>query len=219
MTLDLSVYAVVDPTLTRGRDPVALVERVARSGGTLVQLRDKHAETRLLVAEARALVTALRPTKVPLLVNDRVDVALAAEAHGVHLGQTDMAADDARRLLGPRAVIGLTIRTEAEARDTPIAAADYVALGGVFGTTSKVNDTLPLGLDGLARLVRLVRERTPMMPICAIAGITAANAAGVIAAGVDGVAVISEIFMAEDPAAATRTLAAVVAGALAARRG
>lgn len=218
MTLDLSVYAIADPTLMRGRDPVVLAEMVARNGGTLVQLRDKQAETRHIAAMARALVAALRPTRVPLLVNDRVDVALAAEAHGVHLGQTDMLPSDARRLLGPRTIIGLTIRTEAEARATPLAAADYVAIGGVFGTASKVNDTPPLGLDGLARLVRLVRQRAPAMPICAIAGITAANAAGVIAAGADGVAVISEIFMAEDPAAATRTLAASVAGALAARR-
>lgn len=211
MSLDLSVYAIADPTRTRGRDLVRLVKEAVAGGATLVQLRDKESDTRDLVARARALVAALRQSDVPLLVNDRVDVALVAAADGVHLGQSDMRPEDARRLLGPRAIIGLTVRTEEEARTTPLGAADYVALGGVFGTTSKVNETKPVGLEGLARLAAIIRDRKPGLPICAIAGITAANAADVIAAGADGVAVISGIFMAEDANAASRALALSVA--------
>jgi len=210
MPLDLSVYAITDPTHTRGRGIVALTRAAVAGGATIVQLRDKTSETRDLVATALALKAALRGTGVPLLVNDRVDVALAANADGVHLGQDDMAPADARRLLGPRAIVGLTVRTDEEARATPLGAADYVAIGGVFATASKINDTPPLGLAGLSRLAAIVRERRPGLPVCAIAGITAANAAEVAAAGADGVAVISGIFMAADAEAAARALAAAV---------
>jgi thiamine-phosphate pyrophosphorylase len=211
MTFDLSVYAVADVAHTRGRPLADLVEAAVAGGATLVQLRDKTSETRAMVATARALAGVLRGTGVPLIVNDRVDVALAAGADGVHLGQDDMDIADARRLLGPRAILGVTVRTEREARATPLAAADYAAVGGVFATSSKANETPPVGLDGLSALAAILRARRPGLPICAIAGITAANAAGVIAAGADGLAVVSTIFMADDPAAAARALAGAVA--------
>lgn len=207
--LDLSVYAIADPARARG-DVVALTRAAVAGGATLIQLRDKTSETAAMVATARALVAALRGTGVPLLVNDRVDVALAAEADGVHLGQDDMALADARRLLGPRAIIGVTIRTDREAEETPLGAADYAAIGGVFATASKVNETPPLGLDGVSRLAAILRRRRPGLPLCAIAGIDAGNAAAVIAAGVDGVAVISDIYRAADPAAAAAALARAV---------
>ncbi len=204
-----SVYAIADPARARG-DVVALTRAAVAGGATLIQLRDKTSETAAMVATARALVAALRGTGVPLLVNDRVDVALAAEADGVHLGQDDMALVDARRLLGPRAIIGVTIRTDREAEETPLGAADYAAIGGVFATASKVNETPPLGLDGVSRLAAILRRRRPGLPLCAIAGIDAGNAAAVIAAGVDGVAVISDIYRAADPAAAAAALARAV---------
>jgi thiamine-phosphate pyrophosphorylase len=214
MRLNLAVYAIADPTRTRGRALVPLVKEAVAGGATLVQVRDKASDTRDFIARARALVAALRHSDVPLLVNDRVDVALAAEADGVHLGQSDMRAEDARRLLGPRAIIGLTVRTAEEARTTPLGAVDYVAIGGVFGTASKVNETAPVGLGGFARLAGIVRARKPGLPICAIAGITARNAADVVAVGADGVAVISDIFMADEPDAAARALALAVAAGL-----
>jgi len=161
----------------------------------------------------------LRPVGVPLLINDRVDVALAAEADGVHIGQDDMAASDARRLLGRKAIIGLSINTVALAQAAPLEHLDYVAIGGVYGTTSKVNTRPPIGISGLRDIAHAVRARSARFPICAIAGIDESNAAAVIAAGADGVAVISALSLAADPALAARALRAAVARALAGRRG
>jgi thiamine-phosphate pyrophosphorylase len=217
MTLNLSVYVIADPALCRSADLVEATRAAVRGGATLVQLRDKTGSTRDMVRTAIELKHALRGTSVPLLVNDRVDVALAAEADGVHLGQDDMDVRAARRLLGPSAIIGVTIRSDEEARTTPLGPADYAAIGGVFVTASKWNETPPVGLDGVTRVAALLRARKPGIGLCAIAGIKAANAADVIAAGVDGVAVISEVFMAEDPAAAARALAVAVASGRARR--
>jgi thiamine-phosphate pyrophosphorylase len=149
---------------------------------------------------------------VPLLINDRVDVALAVGCAGVHVGAEDMPAADARRLLGADAIVGCTVRSAEEA-DFPAAMIDYVSVGGVFATPSKHNPEPPIGLDGLRALIR----RLPKLPVCAIAGIDHRNAADVIAAGADGVAVISDIFMADDVVAATRRLRGIVDAAIAER--
>jgi thiamine-phosphate pyrophosphorylase len=214
MSVDLRLYAIVDPERDGGRKLDALARLVAQGGATLVQLRDKHGDTRRQVEAARAIRAALEPLEVPLLINDRVDVALAAGADGVHVGQDDMPVADARRLLGPKAVIGLSLKSVAQAQAAPIEHLDYVAIGGVFVTTSKDNPDPPVGLDGLSRIAAAVRARAPQMPIVAIAGIDQSNAASVIAAGADGVSVISALSMAEDPAAASRDLRAVVDAAL-----
>ena len=147
--LDLRLYALIDPEHTNGRDAVELAWLVAAGGATLVQLRDKRGETRAMVEEARALQDTLKNFRVPLLINDRVDVALAAGADGVHVGQDDMAVEDARRLLGPDAVIGLSIKTEVQAEAAPVELLDYVGIGGVFATTSKDNPDPPIGVAGL----------------------------------------------------------------------
>ena len=215
--VDLSLYALVDPERANGRALDDLARRVAEGGATLVQLRDKHGDTRRLVDEARAIKSALRAARVPLLINDRVDVALAAEADGVHVGQDDMAVEDARRLLGRKAVIGLSIKSVAQANAAPLDLLDYVAIGGVFATTSKDNPDPPVGTAGLRTISRAIRARAPNLPICAIAGIDRTNAAEVIAAGADGVAVISALSMAGDPATAARELRAIVDQALTAR--
>lgn len=217
MTPDLRVYAIVDPERDNGRKLADLAALVAQGGGTLVQLRDKHGDTRRLVDEARAIRAALAPFKVPLLINDRVDVALAAGADGVHVGQDDMDAADVRRLLGKDAIVGLSLKSIAHAQAAPIEHLDYVAIGGVFVTTSKDNPDPPVGLDGLGRIAAAVRARAPRMPIVAIAGIDHGNAASVIAAGADGVSVISALSMARDPLAATRDLRGIVERALADR--
>ncbi len=206
--LDLSLYLVVDPRRCEGRALLALVEAAVAGGVTAVQLRDKQSSTRRLVHEARRLKAWLAGRAVPLLVNDRVDVALAAEADGVHLGQDDMAPADARRLLGPDAVIGLTVRSLAEARAAPRDVVDYVSIGGVFTTASKDNPEPPCGLEGLRRIAAALD-----LPRVAISGIDRGNAADVIRAGVDGVAVISAICAAPDPRAASAALAATVHGA------
>jgi thiamine-phosphate pyrophosphorylase len=222
--LDLRLYALVDPERANGRALEDLAQRVVAGGATLVQLRDKHGTTRRLVEEARAIKQALGASSVPLLVNDRVDVALAAGADGVHVGQDDMAVADARRLLGDRAIIGLSVKTVAQAREAPVDLLDYVAIGGVFATTSKDNPDPPVGTDGLRAIAAAVRARaaklpTAKLPIAAIAGIDRRNAGDVIAAGADGVAVISALSMTADPTEAARDLRAIVDRALATRAG
>ena len=217
MNVDLRLYALADPAVSGGRPLADLVRRIAGSA-TLVQLRDKHGSTRAMLAEARALIGVLAPLDIPLLINDRVDVALAAEADGVHIGQDDMSAADARLLLGKTAIIGLSVKTLEQAREAPLDLLDYVAIGGVYGTTSKDNTSAPIGIDGLRAIAAAIRAREPKFPICAIAGINAENAADVIAAGADGIAVISALSMAPDPGLAARTLRNAVDVALEQRR-
>jgi thiamine-phosphate pyrophosphorylase len=216
--VDLRLYALVDPEQVGARAPAELAGLVAQGGATLVQLRDKLGETRLMVERARAVRAALAPFGVPLLINDRVDVALACGADGVHVGQTDMAVGDARRLLGRGAIIGLSIKSAAQAEAAPVDLIDYVGVGGVFATSSKDNPDRPIGTDGLARIAAIFRRRALDLPICGIAGIDPSNAAAVIAAGADGVAVISALSRPPDPRAAAHELRGIVDAALA-RRG
>ena len=165
MTVDLRLYALVDPEHAGGRDLAELSRLVAQGGATLVQLRDKRSDTRPMVERARAIKAALAPLNIPLLVNDRVDVALASGADGVHVGQQDMAVEDARRLLGPRAIIGLSIKTVAQAEAAPLDLLDYVGVGGVFATSSKDNPNPPIGPAGLARIADVFRQRAPGFPL------------------------------------------------------
>src|SRR5262245_54539092 len=216
--LDLRLYALVDPERANGRTLDEVARRVAAGGATLVQLRDTTGDTRRMVSTARAVKEAL-PAVVPLLINDRVDVALAAVADGVHVGQDDMAVDDARRLLGPQAIIGLSIKTVEQAEAAPVDLLDYVAIGGVYVTTSKDNPDPPVGVAGLTRIAQVLRRRRPELPICAIAGIDASNAAATIKAGADGVAVISALSQIGSPPDAARELRAIVDKALAERKG
>ena len=217
MRVDLRLYAIIDPERAGGHDLAELAWLLAAGGATLVQLRDKHGTTRAMVAAARAIKDTLAPFRVPFLVNDRVDVALAAKADGVHVGQDDMAVEDARRLLGPDAIIGLSIKTVAQAQAAPLELLDYVGIGGVFATTSKDNPDPPIGVAGLKRIADVFRRRRPDFPMCAIAGIGEGNAGPAIAAGVDGVAVISALSLAPNPADAARELRGVVDAAIAAR--
>jgi thiamine-phosphate pyrophosphorylase len=217
MKADLSLYVLVDPTQSRGRQLAELAAAAVRGGATLVQLRDKTGSTRELVDAARAVKAALGGTGVPLLVNDRVDVALAAKADGVHLGREDMDVRTARELLGPDAIIGATVRSEEDVAALVPNATDYVCIGGVFATSSKDNPDPPIGLEGFARLARLSRESVRSVPVGAIAGISEKNAADVIAAGADGIAVVSAVTAADDPEAAARRLRGIVDSALAKR--
>jgi thiamine-phosphate pyrophosphorylase len=216
--VDLRLYALLDPERAGGATLGSLAQAVGDGGATLVQLRNKLGSTRQLVAQARELKALLAPRSIPLLVNDRVDIALAAAADGVHVGQDDMQPADARRLLGPRAIIGLSIKTVAQAQAAPIEVVDYVCIGGVFATTSKHNPEPPVGIDGLKSILAAVRRRAPRLPVGAIAGIDAKNAAAVVAAGVDGIAVISALSLAPDVVEAARTLRGIVDAGLRAPR-
>jgi thiamine-phosphate pyrophosphorylase len=221
MKIDLRLNAIVDPERSGGHNLADLARLCAEGGATLVQLRDKASDTRAMVEEARAIKKALAPFAVPFVVNDRVDVALAAGAEGVHLGQDDMAVEDARRLLGPDAIIGLSVKNVSEAEAAPVALIDYVGSGGVYVTLSKQQKNAPIGPEGLARIVAVLRGRAQKekkeLPICGIAGIDASNAAAVIGAGAGGVAVISALSLASDPTAAARGLRQIVDAMLAKR--
>jgi thiamine-phosphate pyrophosphorylase len=215
--LDLRLNAIVDPERTGEHDLLVLAGLCAEGGATLVQLRDKTGDTRVRVAQARLIKTVLEPYAIPLVINDRVDVALAARADGVHIGPDDMAPEDARALLGPNAIIGISVKSIAAAEAAPLALIDYIGVGGVYATLSKDQKDPPFGPEGLARIAAVLRRRAPKIPVVGIAGIDAGNAAAVIAAGADGVAVISALSLAPDPAAAARALREVVDGMLAKR--
>lgn len=199
--LDLSLYLVIGPHDTGGR-PVREVVSAALSGGvTLVQLRRKDGTTRAFVEEARTLVALLRPRGVPLIVNDRVDVALAADADGVHVGQDDMSPADVRRLMGPERIVGLSVTTLAEARAVDDALVDYAGVGPVLATSTKPDGARPLGLAGTAEICRALT-----VPTVAIGGIDVDNVSRVRATGVDGVAVVSAICSAARPGEAAARL-------------
>jgi thiamine-phosphate pyrophosphorylase len=218
MSVDLRLYALVDPARSGGRKLDEMARAVVAGGATLVQLRDKDGSTLRQIEEARAIKAALAGTFVPFLVNDRVDVALASGADGVHVGWDDMPIADARALLGREAIIGLSIKTETQAKAAPLDLLDYVCIGGVFETHSKDNPEPPVGEKGFATLAAIVRARRPTIPVGAIAGIDESNAARVIAAGADGVAAISALSLAANPTGAAQTLRSIVDRALA-RRG
>jgi thiamine-phosphate pyrophosphorylase len=205
---DPSLYLVTDPALGRGRPLADIVAAAVRGGVTLVQLRDKAAGGRALLEQARALIALLTPQGVPLIVNDRVDVALAAGAAGCHVGQSDLPPAAARALLGPDALLGVSLDAVEQIRDIDPAIVDYVA-HGPFATTA----TMPVagaafGAPGFGG----VRART-VLPRVAIGGLDAANLGAAIGAGADGVALVSAIVAAADPEAASRELAGALAAA------
>ena len=215
--LDLRLNAIVDPERDGGRDAAELARLCATGGATLIQLRDKKSDTGAMVTRARAIKQAIEPFGVPFVINDRVDVALAATADGVHIGPDDMTVEDARRLLGPRALIGLSIKSVAAAEAAPVDLIDYVGCGGVYATLSKQQKEPPIGPEGLTRIVAALKRRAADLPVCGIAGIDAGNAAAVIGAGADGIAVISALALAADPADAARALRGIVDAMLAKR--
>lgn len=217
MRPDLRLNAIVDPERAGGHQLVDLAVRCVRGGATLIQLRDKHSETRALIESARAIKEALRPFVVPFVINDRVDVALVAGADGVHLGQDDMAVEDARQLLGANAIIGLSIKSVAEAEAARLDLVDYIGSGGIYATASKQQKNAPIGPVGVGRIIAVLRRRAPNLPVCGIAGIDAGNAGEVIAAGADGVAVISALSLAVNPEATARELREIVDAVLAKR--
>ena len=200
-----SLHLVVGPDVTAGRALRDVVLPAVAGGATVVQLRWKGGTTRDVVAAARALVMLLRPIGIPLVVNDRVDVALAAEADGVHVGREDMHPADVRRLVGPHMIVGVSVTSIADAGDADATLVDYAGVGPVFATTTKPDAAPPLGVDGLRDVVRLLR-----VPAVAIGGIDAHNAARVRAAGAAGLAVVSAVCGAADPRAAARALSAAV---------
>ena len=200
----LSLYLVTDRALSLGRALTEIVRAAVRGGTTMVQLREKACDTRAFVELGRAVHDLLRPLGIPLIVNDRTDIAQVIGAEGVHIGQRDMAYADARRLLGPEAIIGLSVENDEQAREcVSFSELDYIGASPVFATPTKTDTARALGLEGVRRLRQIVG---PTMPIVAIGGINRTNIHEIIHAGADGVAVVSALCSAREPEAAARAL-------------
>lgn len=194
MRCDLSLYLVTDAALCAKAGLEATVEAAVKGGVTMVQLRDKHASDEAMTAQAQRLKALLAGTGVPLIINDRLNVAVASQADGLHVGQSDTAVQEARQALGSQAIIGLSINTLEQLHNAPVALLDYVGLGPVFATVSKQDHAQPIGFDGLATLA----SACPL-PSVAIGGLKAQHAAQVRATGANGLAVISAICGQPDP--------------------
>lgn len=204
----LRLYLVTDQASCGQRSLTDVVMAAVRGGVTCVQLREKLLSTRDFCAKAIALQALLAPLGIPLVINDRVDIALACHAQGVHLGQSDLSVQQARRLVPPWVFVGWSVETMdhvAQATHPAMQGVDYLGVSPVFATPTKTDTSAPWGLEGLRR----ARAATDL-PLVAIGGIHAANAAQVLAAGADGLAVVSAICAASDPAAAARPLRAVL---------
>jgi thiamine-phosphate pyrophosphorylase len=197
----LRVYLVTDAGMCRGRSLQDVVAAAIRGGVTCVQLREKGAPTRDVFALAMALQPMLLGLGIPFVINDRLDIALACAADGLHLGQTDFPVADARRLLPEQAFIGLSVDSIEDLDAAATLDVDYLGISPVFTTTTKLDTQPPWGLEGLRR----ARARTAL-PLVAIGGIHADTASQVFAAGADGVAVVSAICAADDPEKAARQL-------------
>ncbi len=199
------VYLVTDRSFSRGRPTREIVQAALRGGVSVVQLREKDLDTRDFYREGLKIRDLLKSWGAPLIVNDRIDIALALDADGVHLGKSDMPVAIARKILGHGKLIGLSLNTIDDLDDPDVAYADYLAVSPVFLTQTKTDTAPAWGLDGL----RTARTQTDK-PLVAIGGISVENVKSVIAAGADCVAVVTAIVSADDPAAATRKLKALV---------
>lgn len=203
------IYLVTDRGLCRGRLLLDVVAQAVKGGVSCVQLREKEMPTRVFVEEALAVKNILAPHRIPLMINDRIDVALACGADGVHIGQEDMPYETARRLLGPKAIIGLSVETWEDVEAAQKREVDYIGVSPVFATPTKTDTKEPWGLEGLRKIKAFSRH-----PLVAIGGISEANAREVTEAGADCLAVVSAVCSADDPAGAAARLKNVFDDAL-----
>jgi thiamine-phosphate pyrophosphorylase len=211
-SLDLGLYLVTDRALCLDRPLADVVARAVAGGVRVVQLREKQADTREFVELGRALLALLVPRGVPLIINDRLDVALAIGAQGAHLGQSDMPVAEARRLMGPQAILGLSVETMDQLREAeglPPGLVDYYGLSPIFQTPTKTDAGPGWGLAGLGQARATVDAGTKRQ-LVAIGGIGPDNAASVLRCGAHGLAVVSAICSAPDPEAASRALLAML---------
>ena len=204
--INWSLYLVSDRRIAGGRDIVAIVRAAIQGGATVVQMREKKATTHEMITLGRALLEITQAAGVPLIINDRMDVALAINADGVHVGPPDdMPAFMARQILGPNRILGVSAESPEIARQAARDGADYVGVGDVYGTGSKKDAGKPIGLTGLKSVIA-----ASVLPVVGIGGIDHSNAARVIEAGADGVALISAIVGSENPEKAARKLRQII---------
>ncbi len=203
--IDYSLYLVTDRGLARGRTTLEIVSAAVHGGTTVVQLREKDCSTRDFIEQALAIKEFLTDHGVPLIINDRVDVAQAVEADGVHLGQTDMPLGAAKKILGDSMIIGISAESLQDAIEAQKGGADYLGVSPIYATPTKTDTAPPFGLEGLREIRKAVR-----LPLVGIGGLKRDNAAEVIRNGADGVAVVSAIVAADDPQAAAEVLKQII---------
>lgn len=202
---DLSLYLVTDRTLSLGRPLEMIVEEAVKGGVTMVQLREKDASTLEFYTLAMKMKEILKSGNVPLIINDRLDIALACDADGLHIGQDDMPYAVARKLLGKDKIIGLSVESVQDAIDANAVDVDYIGISPVFGTQTKTDTAPALGLEGIREITRICRH-----PSVGIGGINLTNAQDIIQAGADGISVVSAIVSAVSPQEAAHRLKEIV---------
>jgi len=201
MTKDYSLYLVTDRGLSRGRTTLQIVAAAVAGGVTCVQLREKTCSTREFIEQARAVQSFLKSRGIPLIINDRIGVALAVKADGVHLGQNDMPIETARDILKDSMFIGISAETLENAVEAEKCGADYIGVGPIFPTNTKADAASPLGPEGFLEIRKAVK-----IPLVAIGGLNQENAGDIVRKGAEGIAVVSAIVSADDPENAAREL-------------
>lgn len=202
---DLSLYLVTDRSLSLGRSLEEVVESAVKGGVTIVQLREKDASTLEFYQLAVNLKKLLQPYKIPLIINDRLDIALACDAEGLHIGQNDMPYHVARRLLGENKIIGLSVENVPDAIEANKLDIDYIGISPVFGTPTKTDTAKPLGLEGIREITNISKH-----PAVGIGGINKSNTKDIIESGADGISVVSTIMSAENPEKASQELLSII---------
>lgn len=195
------IYLVTDEQASLGRSVVSIVAQAIEAGVSCVQLREKNMGTHDFLQRALALKKLLEPARIPLIINDRIDIALAAKADGVHIGQSDMPYPEARKLMGSDAIVGLSVETWEDVKEAEVFDVDYLGVSPVFATPTKNDTKEPWGIDGLKRIKKFSRHS-----LVAIGGLGESNTENIVNAGADCIAVVSAICSAQDPLKASSRL-------------
>jgi len=203
--IDYSLYLVTDRGLARGRSTLEVVKAAVAGGVTCIQLREKDCSTLEFIEQALAIRSFLEAHNIPLIINDRLDVALAVAADGVHLGQNDMPLEMARKIAGRSMLIGISTESVQDAVAAEKGGADYLGVSPIYATPTKTDTAPPLGLEGLQEIRKQVK-----IPLVGIGGLNKSNAAEVIRGGADGVAVVSAIVAADDPETSAMNLKQII---------
>lgn len=207
-SFDFSLYLVTDRELSLGRNNLSIVKSAVRGGVSCVQLREKNSSTREFIKQGLLLRDFLAVQNILLIINDRLDVALAIGADGVHLGKTDMPVSMAKKIVGKSMIIGMSAECLDDAVRAEKEGADYIGVGPIFSTETKTDTGPPIGLDGLSQIRKVVN-----IPLIAIGGLNHSNAGAVIKRGADGIAVVSAIVSSKDPEKAAKELKTIINGA------
>jgi len=201
----LKLYLVTDRNIIKNRNFLDIIEQAILGGVTIVQLREKNVDAKEYIEKAEELKPILQKYDIPLIINDRVDVAFAVNADGVHLGQSDLPIKYARKILGDEKIIGISANNVEQAIEAEKSGADYIAISPVFFTSTKPDIDPPVGIEGIKKIKEVVK-----CPLVGIGGINKENAFSVIKAGCDGIAVVSAIMAAENPRIAAKELIDIV---------